>query len=161
MSNLAYLNEYNRWFHLNSLYFLHYRYEYDYETAPNEVKAIESKVFTAGERLSEVINKINYNHQINGESDKTFFDTFEVILEGIQEMELIRLKEIKNSLIDFAESVKKMRIGVFDSEQKLFTEVENYNPKQEIQSYISNKSRYQDLEDIVSLYRQKGMILLI
>ena len=76
-------------------------------------------------------------------------------------MELVRLKEIKNSLIDFAESVKKMRIAVFDSEQRLFTDVETFNPKQEIQNYIVSKSRYHDLEDLVNLYRQKGIKMIL
>lgn len=131
-------------------------YVYEASEAPSELRSLDTKIYNTSEKLSVVINKINYQNTVNQDTDEKYAKTFEVVLEGIEQNELSRLESVQFCMRDFGEAIKQMRIALFDSEQKFMSEVDAFQPKNDIQEYIANRSRYQDLEDILELYRKYG-----
>jgi hypothetical protein len=67
--------------------------------------------------------------------------TFTVLLDGVEQMEIQRLLDVKRVMEEFWEGVKEMRIGVFDSEQKLIDSTEAFKPYLDIQRFIERNSK--------------------
>ena len=51
-----------------------------------------------------------------------------------------------------------MRRQLFDDEQKLFDATEDFNPNKDLQEYIMRCSVYQEPNDLVDLYKDKGLV---
>ena len=106
--------------------------------------------------MSNVIVTLKYNAEDDQEKEANMRETFEVILEGIEEKEVERMNEIKESMINFCQLVKDMRIALFNEEQRLFDAVDVFFPQEDLQRYIDRVSVHQDPDKLALLYENKG-----
>jgi len=91
--------------------------------------------------VTDIKDELDEYKDSNHSKDEDLRKTFTVLLEGIEEMELQRLTDIKESMESFTGAVKEMRISLFDWEQKLIDSTDSYKPFLDIQSYIRTKSQ--------------------
>lgn len=127
--------------------------------APKDLKTVDSKINTTVDKLDQVVGQLNELEEIQIAADKEFSQTFEIILDGIEQKEFFRLKEIKKGMLEYIEALKQMRVSLFDIEQKFIKDAESFDPKDDIQKYIQNRSLYQEADQIAQLYKDKGMTL--
>ena len=116
--------------------------------APKDLKNVDNKINTVADKLSTVVAQISELDESNKATNQEFREAFEIILEGIEDKEKLRLTEIRRGMLEYIEALKQMRIGLFNVEQRFIDDTESFDPKKDIQSYIRNRSLFQEPDDI-------------
>ena len=131
---------------------------YNTYEAPKDLKNVDSKIETCADKLGLAVSQISQIEDENKYTNDEFKQAFEIILEGVQQKELYRLREVKKGMLEYIEALKEMRVGMFDIEQKFISDTELFEPKSDIQNYIRNRSLFQEPDKILDIYHDKGKL---